>query len=71
MITRDDVKFEMEKAEKFMEDCKDSFQKVVVKLLTVILKVAMNIRTNTTLIMDKLEIKKIAPKKPGETQEKE
>jgi hypothetical protein len=54
-----------------MEDCKDSFQKVVVKLLTVILKVAMNIRTNTTLIMDKLEIKKIAPKKPGETQEKE
>jgi hypothetical protein len=68
MITSPDVHEEMKKAEKFMDNCKDSFHRLVIKLLTVILKVNMSTRLNTILIMAKLGIKKIEPKRQLENK---
>jgi hypothetical protein len=68
MITSPDVHEEMKKADKFIDNCKDSFQRLVIKLLTVILKVNMSTRLNTILIMAKLGIKKIEPKRPIENK---
>ena len=58
MITSKDVRKEMEIAENAVKDL-PPVGKIVVKLLCVILKVLLSIRTNTKLIMGKVEAKPI------------
>jgi len=65
MITNKDINEEITSIDKLVEDkvIKDAFQVASVKLLSLMLKLLMSMRTNQTLTMDKLGVKKIAPLK--------
>lgn len=62
MITSRDVHKEVKIAEEAVKNL-PPVGKVVVKLLTVIIKIILSIRGNTKLIMDKLEVKFIESKR--------
>jgi len=71
MITREDINEEMATAEKIIKDPKIKVDEKIVslfKLLTIVIKLALNVRTNTTLIMDKVGAEKITPKKPEDKE---
>ena len=66
MITGKHVREEMEATQKIIDDPKvqgpDKI-KAVYKLITVVLKVVLSVRTNTKLIMDKIGAKPLPPRK--------
>ena len=68
MITSKDVRKEMEIAEKAG---KGKPIEVVIKLLCVILKVLLSIRTNTKLIMGKVDAKPIEARRDDKVDTKE
>jgi len=66
MITSEDIKKEVDETGKLINDSKadvNSKFKALWKLITVVLKVVVNTRTNTSLIMTKVGAKPIEPKK--------
>lgn len=67
MITSRDVHKEVEIAEKGAEGLPQGV-KIVVKLLTVIIKILLAVRTNTVLIARKTGAKLIEPKKREEVK---
>ena len=73
MITNKDINEEITSIDKLVEDkaIKDAFQVASIKLLSLILKLLMSMRTNQTLMMDKAGVKKIAPIKRDATSTKE
>jgi len=69
MITRKDVGEELKKAEDIINDDKlDVIEKLkaIHKLITVAIKIVLNNRTNTMLIMDKVGAEKIVPERNKE-----
>jgi len=73
MITNKDINEEITGIDKLVEDkaIKDAYQVASIKLLSLILKLLMSMRTNQTLTMDKLGVKKIAPVKRDNVESKE
>lgn len=73
MITKKDINQELNNAEKIIKDPKaDVITKinVIYKLLEVVIKIVVNVRRNTTKIMEKLGVKLDEPqKKEAETKE--
>jgi hypothetical protein len=70
MITAKHVREEVDATGKVIADPKASVSdklSAVYKLLTVVLKVDMSIRTNTKLIMDKTGAKPLPPRKRSES----
>lgn len=69
MITGNHVREELEKATKVVNSIKEAsleaiikLQKLIVKLLTVIIKITISNRSNTKKIMDKLDIPELQGK---------
>ena len=69
MITWNHVREELDKAMKIVNSIKEAsleaiikLQKLIVKLLTVIIKITISNRSNTKKIMDKLDISRISRK---------
>jgi len=72
MITGKDVRYELEATGKVLDDPKATVEdklKAIYKLLTVVLKVDLSIRTNTKLIMDATGAKPLPPRKRSEKRE--
>lgn len=72
MITGKHVRLELEETGKVIADPKATVTEklsAVYKLLTVVLKVDMSIRTNTKLIMDKTGAKPLPPRRRSEKKE--
>lgn len=65
MITNKDMNEEITAIDKLVDEkvIKDAYQVSSIKLLSLILKLLMSMRTNQTLTMDKLGVKKIEPLK--------
>jgi len=74
MITNKDINEEILGIEKQIEAkvIKDAFQIATLKLQSLTLKMLMSMRTNQTLTMDKLGVKRIEPqvRKTDETEKK-
>ena len=70
MITSRDVKKEIEVAEKAVKELSIGF-KIVVKLLTVVIKIGLAVRTNTVIIARKVGAKLIEPRKKEEKKVQE
>jgi hypothetical protein len=73
MITNKDINEEITSIDKLVEDkvIKDAYQVASIKLASLTLKLLMSMRTNQTLTMDKLGVKKIAPVKRDNVEVKE
>ena len=73
MITRRDATKEMLEARKILQDEKVPVEKklkAIGKLAEITLKVALDNRTNTVRVMEKLEVEKVKVRKPKENAEK-
>ena len=73
MITAQDVRKEMDKAREIIDNKETSVQdklNSLLKLLTVVLKMLLNVRTNQSMIMGKLGIEKIKSKQPDKKEDK-
>ncbi len=73
MITGKDARFEMDATGKVFTDPKATVEdklKAIYKLLTVVLKMDVSIRTNTKLIMEKTGAKPLPPRHRNEKEEK-
>jgi len=71
MITAQDVREEMKKAKEVIDDANATVQTKInslLKLITVVLKMLLNVRTNQSMIMGKLGVEKIKPKQPEEKE---
>ena len=65
MIRAEHVREEMRNGKKVIEDPKATVEdrvNVCFKLITVLLKVVLSVRTNTKLIMDKVDAKPLPPR---------
>jgi hypothetical protein len=73
MITNKDMNEEITAIDKLVDEkvIKDAYQVSSIKLLSLILKLLMSMRTNQTLTMDKLGVKKIEPLKRTDGEIKE
>lgn len=74
MITAQDVREEIKKAKEIVDNKEATVQEKLnslLKLITVVLKMLLNIRTNQSMIMGKLEIEKIKPKQQEKSEKKE
>ena len=72
MITGKDVRYELEATGKVLDDPKATVEdklKAIYKLLTVVLKVDLSIRTNTKILMEKTGAKPLPPRKRSEKKE--
>lgn len=72
MITGKDVRYELEATGKVIDDPKATVTEklsAVYKLLTVVLKVDLSIRSNTKLIMDATGAKPLPPRTRKENKE--
>ena len=69
MITSKDVRYELDEAKKVIESnaTVDDKIKSLYKLLTVCIKIALSIRSNSKQIMTATGAEKIEPRKKGET----
>ncbi len=74
MITAKHVREELEATKKVIDDPKATVQDklgAIYKLITVVLKVDLSIRTNTKLIMDKTGAKPLVPRKKEQEKKAE
>ncbi len=72
MITGKDVRYELDETKKVIDDPKATVEdklKAIYKLLTVVLKVDLSIRTNTKILMEKTGAKPLPPRKRSEKKE--
>jgi len=72
MITGKHVREEVDSNGKIVDDPKSTIldvAKAIYKILTVVLKVCLSIRTNTKLIMEKTGAKPLPPRKRSEKRE--
>lgn len=71
MITNKDINEEIVSIDKQVEEkvIKDAYQIASLKLLSLLLKLVMSMRTNQTLTMDKMGVKKIEPLKREHIEE--
>uniref|UniRef100_A0A6M3KZ89 Uncharacterized protein n=1 Tax=viral metagenome TaxID=1070528 RepID=A0A6M3KZ89_9ZZZZ len=74
MITNKDSNIEISAIDELVKSgqIKDKYQVANLKLMSLILKMLMSMRTNQTLIMDKQGVKKVEPLKrdPNASQDK-
>jgi len=74
MITGKDARFELDATGKIFADPKATVEdklQAIYKLLTVVLKMDVSIRTNTKLIMDKTGAKPLPPRRRSEEKKED